>query len=175
MKNDYEEMIEIDLTYKAPKNRQSKSLGIVALEIEYNKGIISKDLNEIAMMAAFGDYPIMEPINNLKSELSGKPAYLIRVDDVQMALSFEEIDRFIRHDLRKKEVEKLINKYGSFHAIAGNFYSDGRAWQPMEIAKETKDRIDFEKKKAEVLKLAKSVRKKLKETSAKTVIKTQKI
>jgi hypothetical protein len=158
-----------------PKNRQTNSIDIVAIEVEHQDGILSKDLNEIAMLAAFGDYPLIEPINNLKSELSGKPAYLVRVDDVQMALSFDEMDRFIRHDLRKKEVEKILDKYGSFHAVSGSFYTDGKSWQPMGIAKETKDRIAFEKKKAEVLKLAKSVRKKLKETSAKTVNKNQKI
>ncbi len=149
------------------KNRQQESIDMLNLEIEHNDGVLVKDLNDTAMMAAFGDYPNISPIENLKSELSGKSAYLVRVDDVQMALSFDELDRFIRHDLRKKEVEKIIEKYGSFHAVSGSFYNvDGKAWQPMEIAKETKDKIAFEKKKAEVIKLAKSVRKKLKSTSA---------
>lgn len=146
-----------------PKNRQSSSIDMLEVEIESFNKVFSQDLNEIAMTAAFGDYPNMIPIEGLKSELSGKPAFFVRVDDVQMALSFEELDRFIRHDLKKKEVEKLLDTYGSFHAISGSFYTNGHSWQPMEMAQQTKDKIALMKKQEQVKKFTKKLRKSVKE------------
>lgn len=157
------------------KNRQEYSIDMLDVEIEHLNGVFVQNLNDIAMVAAFGDYPDMAPIKNLKSELSGKPAFFVRVDDVQMALSFEELDRFIRHDLKKKEVEKLLNTYGSFHAISGSFYSDYMAWQPMEIAPATKNKIESIKKQERIKKFTRKLRNNLKEKEPEGSLKKNKI
>ncbi len=149
-----------------PKNRQTQSLGILEVEIEGAEGVCETDPNGVAVMAVTGDYPKLSPIADLKSELSGKPAYYVRVDDIQMALSFEEMDRFFRHDLRKNEVERLIEKYGMFHEVHGDFYIEGEAWQPIKISAEVKQRKAYEKKAAATKKIEQLLENNLKKKSA---------
>ncbi len=124
-----------------PKNRKDKKLDILDIEVESSEGIKLFDPNSIAMMAATGEYQNITPIPNLKSEISKKPAYKIRTDDIELHLSFEEMDRFFRRSLRKREVAYLIETYGMFYEIHGDFYVDGVAWQPIEIPSETKQKI----------------------------------
>lgn len=149
-------------SYNSPRNRRSVSLGILDVEIEGAEGVYNTDPNGTAMMAVTGEYPNLTPIAGLKSEISGKPAYYVRVDDIQMALSFEEMDRFFRHALRKREVEYLIERYGMFHEVHGDFYVEGYAWQPIKISFEVKQRKAYEKKVEEARKLQRRLEKELK-------------
>jgi len=124
-----------------PKNRKSQRLGILEIKITSKDGTIKTDPNGKAIMGFTGDYPIGEPVPDLKSEISGKPAYRIELDDIELALSFEEMDRFFRLDLTSGEYKFLLNKYGMFHEIHEDFYWEDEAYQPIPIAKKTLKRI----------------------------------
>ncbi len=121
------------------KNRQPTRLGILEIQIETKEGILEFDPNGLAYAVSQWDWGSpMTPIDNLKSELSGEPAYLVRTDNLQLSLSLSEIDRFFRHDLKKREYKKLLEKYGNFYEISGSFYVNSEAWQPMDISPEAK-------------------------------------
>lgn len=128
----------------SPKNRKSTCLGVLEIKITSDEGTITTDPNGKAMMGAYGKYPIGGPVPGLVSEISGKPAYRIELDDIELALSFDELDRFFRHDLKNDEFEFLLNKYGMFHEIHEDFYWGGEAVQPIEIAPSTILRIEEE-------------------------------
>jgi hypothetical protein len=131
-------------TMHTPKNRKTTRLGAIEIRLTSNIGTITIDPNRMVMMGANGDYDIGEPVQDLVSEISGKPAYRIELDDIELALSFQEMDRFFRRDLKDDEYKFLLNKYGMFHEIHEDFYWKGRAVQPIEIAKETILRIQSE-------------------------------
>ena len=85
----------MDNIYKS-KNRKEASLPILEIRVTSKDGTIVLDPNSVAMMAATGDYPKADPIPGFASEISGKPAYKIEVDDIELHLSFEEMDRFFQ-------------------------------------------------------------------------------
>lgn len=124
-----------------PKNRKPHSLPILKIKITDKNDTYTTDPNGQAMMAAYGDYPLSEPIPNYFSEISGKPAYKYETDNLELALSFDELDRFIRHDLKTNEYEYLLEKYGMFHEIHEDFYWENEAQQPMDISPKTVKRI----------------------------------
>lgn len=128
----------------APKNRKKSSLSVLDFRITDKNETFKSDPNQNIMMALTGSYPIKEPIPGLFSEISGKPAYRLEFDDLELALSFDELDRFFRRDLRNDEYEYLLNKYGMFHEIHEDFYWDGEAQQPIEIVTSTMLRIKSE-------------------------------
>lgn len=129
------------MSIHSPKNRKKTCLGVLEIKITGDNGTITSDPNGKAIMAFTGNYPIGNPIPNLISEISGKPAYRIELDDIELALSFEELDRFFRHDLTNKEYEFLLNKYGMFHEIHEDFYWQGEASQPIELSSQACFRI----------------------------------
>lgn len=128
----------------SPKNRKPISLHCLEIKITSDEGTITTAPNGKAMMGAYGKYPIGGPVPELVSEISGKPAYRIELDDIELALSFDELDRFFRHDLKNEEFEFLLNKYGMFHEIHDDFYWEGQAVQPIEISPNTIIRIQEE-------------------------------
>jgi hypothetical protein len=128
----------------SPKNRKAICLGILEIKITSNTGTITTDPNGKAIMGITGEYPIGEPIPGLVSEISGKPAYRIELDDIELSLSFDEMDRFFRHDLTNDEYKFLLNKYGMFHEIHEDFYWNGKACQPIEISEKTIRKIQSE-------------------------------
>jgi hypothetical protein len=127
------------------KNRKDKPLPILEIRVTAEDGTIVVDPNGAAIMAHTGNYPKAGPVPGLVSEISGKPAYKIETDDLELHLSFEEMDRFFRHDLTSKEYKFLLNKYGMFHEIHEDFYWKDEAFQPMDIARKTVLRIQSEK------------------------------
>ncbi len=135
-----------------PKNRKPTRLGVIEMKITDKNGTIDTDPNGKTIMGITGDYPVGEPIPGLFSEISGKPAYRIELDDIELALSFEEMDRFFRRDLTSEEYRFLLNKYGMFHEIHEDFYWEDEAYQPIPISKKTLKRI---KSKGEIVDLSK--------------------
>lgn len=147
-------MEKIDNT---PKNRKETRLAVLEIEIESYEKIHKFDPNTMACAAYNGDYPDMFPIPKLKSEISFQPAYLVRVDNIELALSFQELDRFFRHALRKREVNYLLKTYGMFHDIHEDFYWEGTKQQPMSISVNAKLKIKFDQKIAESEKMKKKL------------------
>lgn len=144
------------------KNRQATSLDTLEIQIETNEGILEFEPNSLAYAVSQWDWDSeMIPIDNLKSELSGEPAYYVRVDDLEIALSLLEIDRFFRHDLKKSEHKKLLEKYGTFYDISSSFYFDSKAWQPMDISPEAKKLAENAKKIKAAQKFQKQLEKEL--------------
>ena len=125
-----------------PKNRLKDSLPICEIVVVDKNEKFTTDPNGAVFAGATGEYPMNEPIPGLFSEISGKPAYKVMFDDMELALSFDELDRLFRRSLKKKEFEFLLNKYGMFHDIHEDFYWNGRPQQPIPIAKLTKERIE---------------------------------
>ena len=120
-----------------PKNRLPACLGILDIEIEWDGGVHRTDPNELAMTASRGDYPLGLPFSARPSILSGKPAYLYREDDFELALTLPELDRFVRKALRPKEFKAILAHIGMAHAIHDDFYDEerGTAIQPMTVDK----------------------------------------
>jgi hypothetical protein len=124
----------MQMNYFEKKNRKSQSLPILRIEIETAGGAVAVvEPNAAMMMAIEAEYPVGEPIAGRQSDCSKRPAtHLFRADDVELALSLEELDRFMRFDLRPKEFEALRDKFGIFFQIHDDFYcfGTGRSVQP---------------------------------------------
>ena len=119
----------------SPKNRKERSLPILHFEIEWEGGKWVGDPNQVAAMSVSGAYPIGLPVKGCFSLLSGKPAYWVREDNLEIALTLNELDRYVRHDLRGAEYERLLDHFGMFFSIHEDFYDPldgGVAWQPRE-------------------------------------------
>jgi hypothetical protein len=115
-----------------PKNRQSEHLPMLEIAITDVYGVKRYTPNTIAMQVAMGSL-VATPMLGCKSDISGKPAVLYCVDDLQVALTLAELDRLVRHALRPKEFFALRDKYGDAHDWHDDFYhpETGRAFQPM--------------------------------------------
>lgn len=120
-----------------PKGRSPTGVPFLSMEIVWDGGMTTVSPNESAMMAASADYGIGLPLKDVKSHLSGDAGYLVRRDDLEIALTFDELDRFLRHDLLDEEYFLLRDRFGMFHEIHDDFYDreDGWACQPVQPAK----------------------------------------
>lgn len=140
--NAYNERFTMKNPLHRPRNRTATALEMLDNQVEHRTGVVTMTPNDIAVMAATGQYPVWEPIDNLVSEMSGEPAFIVRVDDLEMAFSFAEMDRFFRRDLLPEEYSYLVKKFGMFYDIHDDFYTDqGEAIQPIEQPKVTKTKL----------------------------------
>jgi hypothetical protein len=115
-----------------PKNRIAHSLPILEIHIDSEGESHKFDPNALAMLSCSGAYPIGQPIKGLASVISGKPAYLWREDNLEIAMTLDELDRFARLSLRPKEFKILYERFGEFYHIHDDFYDPdtGGAFQP---------------------------------------------
>lgn len=123
-----------------PKNRREVALGILDQRILWEGGAVDLDPNGMAMLCVIGDYPLGLPFTDQPSILSGAPAYLYQSDDMELALSFEELDRFLRHDLKPDEFFKVLAFAGMHFEIHDDFYdlNSGEAVQPRSRGRQFK-------------------------------------
>ena len=130
---------EKEWALRAPRNRGPMKLAVCEIEIEWLGGMAKLDPNEAGAHSVCGDYPFGLPLPHRKSMLSGKPAYLYRQDDVEFALTFDELDRFMRHDLKPKEYDAILAHVGMCYPLHDDFYQEGGyAWQPRDKGGELK-------------------------------------
>ena len=124
----------MDAERREPRNRTPEPLPVLRIEIVHASGTLALDPNSAAMLAATGDYPFGGPVPGLRSCLSNKKAYLLREDDLEIPLAFDELDRYLRRDLTPREYFALLDRHGMFYSIHEDFYieEDGKCWQPME-------------------------------------------
>jgi hypothetical protein len=117
-----------------PINRIANSLGFLDIHIEHAEGVIQIDPNTAAKHAYYRSLPVAGCVAELRSDLTGEPAYRYVTMDVSLNLSLVELYRLIRHDLHPAEFFGLIQKYGVFHEIHDDFYDEetGLGLQPME-------------------------------------------
>ena len=118
-----------------PKNRLKKGLPILHQEVSPSatpEGILILDPNAVAVAGCLENLPLGEPIH--PSFLSGDKGYLFRSDDIEIALTKEELYRLFRLDLKPEEFKKIVNHFGSFFEIHDDFYNEdtGDALQPRE-------------------------------------------
>ena len=122
------------------KSRRAQRLPVLRIEIETSDGETAVvDPNHWVRVGLLAQFPIGAPFAGRLSDCSGKPAtHLYREDDVELALTLEELDRLARLDLRAKEFKALRDKFGIFHAIHGDFYwtDTGRRAQPRPQSKD---------------------------------------
>lgn len=138
-----------------PKNRRKTGLPFLRIELVWEGGKVVMGPNFASDMAAQASYPMGAPLNGQKSVVSGEPAYLLRVDDLEIALAFDELDRFLRHDLLDFEYFMLRSEFGMFLEIHDDFYDvdDGSTRQPMAPSRNLTGVRDFFISKAESAKM----------------------
>jgi hypothetical protein len=116
------------------RNRTSKELPILRIEIQHAEGTIVLDPNGAAILGH--DEPIdvrtLKPVPGRLSDCSAQSAVLYRSQNIEIALSPKELRRFLRLDLSPKEFFALRDKYGIFFEIHDDFYDEetGKAQQP---------------------------------------------
>lgn len=137
-----------------PRNRTPETLDILRIEIIHAAGTQATCPNGLAIFSGFTgsleDIPHptvglmpwstpfrlqdLEPLPVATSVLSGDPALVYRVDDLEIKLSPAELKRLARRSLRPDEVLKLLDLYGVFHDIHDDFYDPetGEAFQPRD-------------------------------------------
>lgn len=114
---------EYNVNYPA-KNRVSTGLGSVEIEVVHASGTKKFDPNSaiIAAHAGAAGLKLGEPC--APSFLSGQPGYLYRNDQLEVALTGDELVRLFMSNLRPDEFFKLANQFGVFYEISGQFYDD---------------------------------------------------
>lgn len=133
------------------KNRSAESLPVLELRVDHAGGSRKTcpngfvacaiwshsgkrpDLPESFLSSDLFDIKAPEPIPELASIISGKPALRYRADDVEIALAPEELYRLASHALRRNEYFALRDRFGLFHEIHEDYYDpdSGVALQPM--------------------------------------------
>jgi hypothetical protein len=109
-------------------------MGILALEVTGADRTVVFDPNgliEQAFEKPEARIPLGGPSTE-PSELSGKPSYRYKTDQVTLQLTEDEIYRLSRRSLKPKEVLALLKSHGEFHEIHDDFYDPetGHAFQP---------------------------------------------
>ena len=114
-------------------------LPILRIEIADNTTVHVGDPNSIIMQILEGSLDIkgMEPCVGWNSALTDAPALQYRCSDIVVELTPDEMDRFIRHDLKPDEYLKLRDLYPyrepDIYDLHDDFYhlDTGEALQPM--------------------------------------------
>lgn len=117
-----------------PINRISSGLGTIDIDIQDAKGVKRYSPNTLAIALIEGELSHLEPIPGVSSVISKKPAFGYTTDEVQLALTFEELTRLVGRSLRPAEFFTLAVKYGVFFEIHDDFYDEdtGKALQPAD-------------------------------------------
>lgn len=105
-----------------PKNRVNTPLKILRIEIRHADGVLVTDPNEAIMKAVDGDLLHLAPLKDKVSDISQKPAVIYAADDLEVAVTPEELDRLVRHDLTPQEFLCLRDKYGVAFEWHDDFY-----------------------------------------------------
>lgn len=115
-----------------PIGRVNTGLGVLQLEIVHGSGVLRMDPNTAVQAGYEGDLKLGETV--APSSISGAPGYLYRSSEMQLALTLEELYRFLRRNLRPDEFLGLYRQFGSFFEIHDDFYDEttGEALQPVE-------------------------------------------
>lgn len=135
------------------KNRVPDSLPPLEIRVEHAGGSLKTCPNGFAASAIWGmtgakpalpekflmegsvmfELTKLEPVEGLKSIISGNPAVLYRADDYEIPMSPDELFRFAKHDLKPEEYFVLAKHWGLIHEIHDDFYDpdSGIAFQPM--------------------------------------------
>lgn len=102
------------------------------VEIDDGQKIIRLDPTVLLHRVRVGDLQLAlaSPIDD--SILSGKPAYRFRTEQVELALTIEEISRLVLRNLTPAEFFQLATRVGVFQEICGAFYDEetGKALAP---------------------------------------------
>ena len=114
-----------------PKNRQKTTVeSIVEVEVQWAEGLRRMDMNEACIAAQRESLPLGTPCK--PSDISGKPGYIYRTSDLELALTRDELYRFMRHNLDAKEFFALAERFGICFELHDDFYDEatGKAVQP---------------------------------------------
>lgn len=122
----------MDPSLQSPKNRQPERLPVCEIRIAWDGGELVTDPNALILMAYQGGYPVGLPFSERPSALSGAPSYLYKSDNLEIPLTLGELDRMNRRALASGEFKALMQRYGRFHEIQGDFYffENGVSAQP---------------------------------------------
>lgn len=115
-----------------PKNRTTNALGPIQLQIDYQGGRLELDPNSAIIAVLEGTLAVGAPLAGTVSVISGEPAYLYRTDEIELALTKEELTRLLKRDLKPVEFFVLALTYGVFYELHDDFYEEesGIALQP---------------------------------------------
>ena len=119
-----------------PHHRLPATLPDGVVEIEDAGGAIKRLDGEALLVAVAGEYSGHKPMNlgepGFESTLSGGPGYLLRTEDVELALGLGEIVHLLLNALTPEQYFKLRELYGPFDLIGETYYDPGtgQARQP---------------------------------------------
>lgn len=139
--------------YYTPKNRMPTELPILEIQVEHADGIEKTDPNGAVASALFGAsgedlngkpgtaglrmnivrLAELSPVPGRSSVVSGEPALVYRAETVELALSPDEMHRFLDRSLTPDEYFAIRGRYGMFFEIHEDFYDPGtgEAFQPV--------------------------------------------
>ena len=129
-------MTEAAMTDQFAHHRRPSALPTGVVEIEDAGGAIKRLSGETLLVAAAGEYSGHKPMNlgepGFESILTGGPGYLLRTEDVEIALGLGEIVHLLLNALTPEQYFKLRELYGPFDLIGEAYYDPetGRARQP---------------------------------------------
>lgn len=115
------------------------------IEIEDNRGDMQISIRDLAYRAYAGPDALQLRHPLTWSELSGLPAYTVRLQYVELALNAHEICRLVLYRLTPGEFFALARKYGVFYEISSKFYDEetGKAHDTGSLfAEENYDEIE---------------------------------
>ena len=121
-----------------PRNRKPEALPPLRIQVEDACAEWTFDPNKILACVYDGEARKMRPIarsdgKSVESELSpGHAAVWYRVDDVELRLRPDELERLVMCRLTPDEFKKLRDRHGIFFEIHSDFYDEetGEALQP---------------------------------------------
>ena len=106
-----------DLAKYPPRNLALNSLSPLYRQVEHEHGVLDLTASEMERACNTTALHGKSPVPELKSFLSGKPACLYRTNEVEIALTTQEICRLQSGKLTEEELLKLAEHYGAFYAL----------------------------------------------------------
>jgi hypothetical protein len=118
------EVAEVSSNDYPPRNRRAEPLPCWLVEIVHKDGIKTFDpVGLILYVIRRGEELLkLKPMCGLYSDVSNQPAVLYRSNDVEIALSPEELYRLASYSLHCGEYQRLRNEFGIFHEIDAKHY-----------------------------------------------------
>lgn len=117
-----------------PRNRLAKRLDVLRIEVHHAQGTSIFDPNSILVLMLDKGRDAFAPTAGPKANtsiLSGGPAVVYRADNLELALTPDELARMVLLELMPDEYMQLLERHGLAHEWHEDFYDyDGYAVQP---------------------------------------------
>lgn len=106
-----------DLAKYPKRNRAINALSPLYRQVEHGDGVLDLTASEMERVCNTTTLHGRQPVPELTSVLSGKPACLYRTNEVEIALTTQEICRLQGGKLTEQEVKQLAELFGAFYGL----------------------------------------------------------